>query len=770
MRRPMQYRFPHRGSVLLIALAAVAGLALLVAISIGVTAAVLYPQLPELDKLNDYQPKQPLSVYSSDGVELAAFGAERRYYLPIAQIPRRMQDALLAVEDEHFREHGGVSLRGVARAALANVFHARSQGGSTITQQVARNFFLTSRKTYSRKISEIMLALKMEKQLSKDQILELYMNQIYLGQRAYGFEAAARVYFGKPLSALSVAECAMLAGLPQNPSYANPMTNPERARKRQLVVLERMREVGAISAAEFEAAKAQPLAVRQSGQTAVHAEYVAEMARQAVFTQYGEQAYTEGMKVYTTVNSADQQAAWRALRHGVLDYEHRQAWRGPEAEEDLADDASDNDIARLLAEHHDDEDLRLAIVTAASAKQVVVTLATGDEVTLSGDSLKPALPGLAAGARSELRIRRGSIIRVQKGGGGKAPAWVISQWPEVQAALVALDPHNGRVRALVGGFDFTRNQFNHVTQAWRQPGSSFKPFLYSAALEQGVMPASLINDAPLSGNFGSWDPKNSDDRYDGPITLRQALARSKNMVTIRLVQLQGPELARQWAARYGFEAERQPDNLTLALGAGATTPMQLAGAYAVLANGGLRINPLVIERITDAQGKLLFQAPAPVVDESVRAVPARNAYLTASLLQEVTRSGTAARAQAALKRPDLYGKTGTTNDAVDAWFAGFQPGLVSVVWMGYDTPRSLGARESGGGLALPIWIDYMQRALRSTPVQELPVPDGVVLKNGDWVYSEWADGGYVSGIGVEGGNGAPVPGAASAPTQAASTP
>jgi len=384
-----------------------------------------------------------------------------------------------------------------------------------------------------------------------------------------------------------------------------------------------MREVGAISAAEFEAAKAQPLAVRQSGQTAVHAEYVAEMARQAVFTQYGEQAYTEGMKVYTTVNSADQQAAWRALRHGVLDYEHRQAWRGPEAEEDLPDDASDNDIARLLAEHHDDEDLRLAIVTAASAKQVAVTLATGDEVTLNGDSLKPALPGLAAGARSELRIRRGSIIRVQKGSGAKAPAWVISQWPEVQAALVALDPHNGRVRALVGGFDFTRNQFNHVTQAWRQPGSSFKPFLYSAALEQGVMPASLINDAPLSGNFGSWDPKNSDDRYDGPITLRQALARSKNMVTIRLVQLQGPELARQWAARYGFEAERQPDNLTLALGAGATTPMQLAGAYAVLANGGLRINPLVIERITDAQGKLLFQAPAPVVDESVRAVPLR---------------------------------------------------------------------------------------------------------------------------------------------------
>ncbi|MEY4754614.1 MAG: hypothetical protein RJA44_2289, partial [Pseudomonadota bacterium] len=702
---------------------------------IGATALVLYPQLPDVRSLNDYHPKQALQVYSSDGVELAAFGSERRYFVPIEQIPRRMQDALLAVEDWQFREHGGVSLRGVARAALANLFLARrSQGGSTITQQVARNFFLSSRKTYTRKISEILLALKIENQLGKDQILELYMNQIYLGQRAYGFEAAARVYFGKSLDALSVAECAMLAGLPQNPAYANPISNPERARKRQLVVLERMREVGVLTDAQLAAAKAQPLQVRQSGRPDVHAEYVAEMARQAVYAQYGEKAYTEGMKVYTTLRSEDQQAAWRALRKGVLDYDRRQPWRGPEAEEDLPDDASDNDIARLLAERHDDPDLRLAIVLEAGPKQLVAALVSGEQVRLSGEGLRLAQPGLAANASSELRLRRGAIIRLQKAGNG----WAMSQWPQVQAALVSLDPANGQVRALVGGFDFTQNQFNHVTQAWRQPGSSFKPFLYSAALERGVMPASIINDAPLTADLGGWEPKNSDDKYDGPMTLRQALAKSKNMVTIRLVQLLGPANARQWAARFGFEAERQPDNLTLALGAGATNPLQIAGAYAIIANGGLRVAPLVITRITDADDKVLFQAQPATPDENSRVVPQRNTFLTASLLQEVTRSGTAARAQAALQRPDLYGKTGTTNDAVDAWFAGFQPGLVAVVWMGFDNPRSLGARESGGGLALPIWIDYMQRALRGTPVQTLPVPEGVQQLGADWVYSDYA--------------------------------
>ncbi|MEX8519250.1 MAG: penicillin-binding protein 1A [Leptothrix sp. (in: b-proteobacteria)] len=730
-----------------LALVGAAAVALLGLIVLGVSALVIYPQLPAIDKLNDYHPKLALQVYSSDGVELASFGAERRYVLPIEDIPKRMQDALLAVEDANFREHGGVSLRGVLRAAVTNLFHGRRQGGSTITQQVARNFFLSSRKTYTRKISEILLALKIEGQLSKDEILELYMNQIYLGQRAYGFEAAARTYFGKPLKDLSVAECAMLAGLPQNPSYANPMTNPERARKRQLVVLERMHEVGMLDDKALAAAKAAPLQVRHSGQPLVHAEYVAEMARQAVYAQYGEKTYTDGLKVYTTINSVDQQAAWRALRRGVLDYDRRQPWRGPEAEEDLPLDASDSDIAHLLVDYRDDEDLRLAIVTEASPRAMTVTLATGEVLKISGDGLRLAQPGLSAKAPNELRIRRGAIVRVQKN--ANADSWSVSQWPEVQAALVSLDPKNGQVRALVGGFDFTQNQFNHVTQAWRQPGSSFKPFLYSAALEHGVMPASVINDAPLPASLGGWDPKNSDDKYDGPITLRQALAKSKNMVTIRLVQLLGPENARQWAGRFGFDVDRQPDNQTLALGSGATNPLQLASAYAVLANGGLRVAPLVIERITDAEDQALFQAAPPVVDEGSRVVPQRNTYLTASLLQEVTRSGTAARAQASLKRPDLYGKTGTTNEAVDAWFAGFQPSLVAVVWMGFDTPRSLGSRESGGGLSLPIWIEYMQRALRATPVQELPVPDGVLQSGGDWVYTEWADGSYLSGIGLE---------------------
>ncbi|MEX8499309.1 penicillin-binding protein 1A [Leptothrix ochracea] len=701
-----------------------AGLAML-----GLTAAVIYPQLPDVTQLNDYHPKLALQVYSSDGVELAAFGAERRYFVPIEQIPASMQNALLAVEDWQFREHSGVSLRGVARAVVTNLFLGRKrQGGSTITQQVARNFFLTSRKTYMRKISEILLALKIERQLSKDQILELYMNQIFLGQKAYGFEAAARVYFGKSLAALSSAECAMLAGLPQNPSYANPMVNLERARTRQLVVLERMHDVGVLNDAQWATAKAEPLRVRHAGQS-MHAEYLAEMARQAVFAQYGEKAYTEGFKVHTTLRSDDQQAAWAALRKGVLDYNRRQAWRGPEAEEELPEDASESDIARVLGEHRDDDDLRVAIVVEATSKQIVATLANGDQVKLGNDR----------------RLRRGAIIRVQKTGN----AWALTQWPQVEAALVSMEPNNGKVRALVGGFDFAENQFNHVTQAWRQPGSSFKPFLYSAALENGVMPASVINDAPMDASLlGGWDPKNSDDKYEGPMTLRQALAKSKNMVTIRLVQLLGPATARQWAARFGFDLERQPDNLTLALGAGSTTPLQLASAYAVVANGGMRINPLVIERITDANDKVLFQAPPVVLDESMRVIPPRNAFLTASLLQEVTRSGTAARAQAALQRTDIYGKTGTTNDAVDAWFAGFQPELVAVVWMGYDTPQSLGARESGGGLSLPIWIEYMQRALRNRPVVDVPVPEGVQHSGGDWLYSEWADGSFQSHIGM----------------------
>jgi penicillin-binding protein 1A len=748
------------------ALGAVAGIGA-VLLAIGVWAALLYQQLPALDKVTDYQPRLPLQVYTRDGVEIAQFGSERRLYLPLAQIPQTLQDAVLAVEDARFREHGGIDPIGVMRALVADLGGGMRQGASTITQQVARNFFLSSRRTLERKLKEAMLALKIERKLSKDQILELYMNQIYLGQRAYGFGAAAQVYFGKPLAHLSVAECAMLAGLPQNPAFANPISNFDRATARQQVVLSRMLATGAIDQAQLNEAKAETLQIRSKFQVDVHAEHVAEMARRAVFERYGERAYTGGYKVYTSLVAADQQAAWAAVRRGVLDFDRKQPWRGPEDREDLGaargDDSAQAALAaQLLRDHRDDDELRVALVLAASPREVTAQLASGEQITLAGEGLKWAQAALSPKADAALALTRGAVIRVVAvpAKGKAAPGWALSQWPEVQAALVSLEPATGRVRALVGGFDFTRQQFNHVTQAWRQPGSSFKPFLYSAALEHGVMPATVVNDAPLKLADGSlpngWNPQNSDGQYDGPISVRRALAKSKNLVSIRLVQSMGVNDARQWAGRFGFDVAKQPDNLTLALGAGSTTPLQMAGAYAVLANGGYRVSPVVIERITDAQGQTLFEIPpAPALDESLRVVPARNVFLTSSLLAEVTRSGTAARAQAQLKRPDVYGKTGTTNDAVDAWFAGFQPSVVAVVWMGFDDPRSLGSRETGGGLSLPVWLDYMAPVLRKVPVQPLLPTDGVVEAGGDWLYTEYADGSFVHSIGVDE---APAPG------------
>ncbi|MBQ0929003.1 penicillin-binding protein 1A [Ideonella alba] len=787
----------RRGFVFSSLLLILALLAVLAGLATAAAVAIIYPQLPPLDELTHYQPRQPLQVLTREGIEIAQFGSERREFLPLAQIPPRMQDILVAVEDVRFREHGGIDYRGIARALLANLA-GRREGASTITQQVARNFYLSSRRTLERKLKEAALALKIEQQLSKDQILELYMNQIYLGQRAYGFGAAARVYFGKPLAECSVAEMAMLAGLPKNPSFANPITHFERATARQHVVLGRLLATGTITQDEHDAALAQKLVVRTQGQTDVHAEHVAEMARREVFARLGDKAYTTGVKVTTSLVAAEQQAAWLSLRKSLLEHERRQPWRGPEDEVTLPDDADDAAIAAALKDSRDDEDLRLAIVLQASPRELTARLANGDTVTLSGDGLRLAQSGLGPKASDALRVQRGSIIRVAataKGG------WTIAQWPEAEGALVALDSATGRVRALVGGYDFARQPFNHATQAWRQPGSSFKPLLYSAALEQGVMPATRINDAPLT--IGDWSPQNSDGQFDGPLTLRQALAKSKNLVSVRLLQQIGVPTVRDWAERFGLERDKQPDNLTLALGAGSVTPMQMAAAYAVFANGGFKVTPRVIEKIVDAQGTVLYEAPAaPALVESAplaasaaatieaasapqaasappppsaaasaadgeRVLPARNAFITRALLQEVTRSGTAARAQATLKRPDVYGKTGTTNDAVDAWFAGFQPAVVAVVWIGYDEPRSLGARESGGGLALPAWLGYMQQALKGVPVAADAPPEGVVSVDGDWRYAEFAGGGFVERIGLEA---EPPPPAASAASTAASGP
>ncbi|TAL26423.1 MAG: PBP1A family penicillin-binding protein [Aquabacterium sp.] len=726
------------------ALAAVAACFLAGILVVLLMAAWYYPQLPSLEKVIDYQPRQPLQVFSRDGVELAQFGAERRQFVPIAQIPKLLQDAVISVEDARFREHGGIDAKGVLRAVVANLTPGgMRQGASTITQQVARTFFLTKRLTAERKIKEAMLALKIEQQLDKDKILELYLNQIFLGHRTYGFAAAAQTYFGKRLDELTVGETAMLAGLPQNPYYANPLSNMERARARQLVVLQRMRTVGVIDDAQLAAAQAEKLVARPAPRPVVHAEYVAEMARQVVHERYGEQAYTQGLHVYTSIIATDQQAAYEALRRGVLAYERKQAFRGPEDQEDLPESTPDEAqaAAKALQDYDDDEDLRVAIVTLATPRQLSARLATGEEVQLNPESLRWARAALAPRARHDLAIHRGSIIRVVQVKKPKGePAWTLAQWPQVQGAFVSLDPGTGRVRALVGGFDFSRGQFNRATSAQRQPGSSFKPFLYSAALEHGVMPATLVNDAPFSQ--GNWSPQNADGNFDGPITLRQALARSKNMVSIRVLQQIGVGAALDWTSRFGFAPDKQPDSLALALGAGSTTPLQLASAYAVFANGGFPVTPTVIERITDAEGKVIYEAPlTPAPTEATRVIPERNVFMVDSLLQEVTRGGTAARAQQSLRRPDIYGKTGTTNDAVDAWFAGFQPSVVAVVWMGYDDPKSLGSRESGGGLSLPVWIDYMGKVLKGVPVRELAPPASGVVRaevNGvdDWVYAE----------------------------------
>ncbi len=713
------------------------------ALSIGVALAltVAYPNLPDVSELADYRPKLPLRVYSSEGALLGEFGEERRNLTPIDEIPKVMTDAVLAIEDARFFEHGGVDYRGMVRAALANLGRVKSQGASTITMQVARNVYLSSEKTFTRKIYEILLTFKLEHLLSKNQILEIYMNQIFLGNRAYGFAAASEAYFGKPLKSISVAEAAMLAGLPKAPSAYNPISNPKRARSRQLYIIERMEENGFISTQQAAEAKKEELKIRTGpDNTRVHAEYVAEMARQLIFSQYGNEAYTRGLNVYTTLNAAEQEAAYSALRRGIMDYERRQQYRGPEkfvqlpsAKQEVEDAVDD-----ALANHPDNGDVLSAVVLEANSKKIVAARANGDVLEIVGEGLKPAQSGLSDKAAPNIKIRRGAVIRVVKTAKG---AWEITQLPEVEGAFVAIDPRTGAIRALVGGFDFDKNKFNHAVQAWRQPGSSFKPFVYSAALEKGFTPATIVNDAPLFFDAGvtggqPWEPKNYDGKYDGPMTLRTALAKSKNMVSIRVLQAVGTKTAQDWVTRFGFEADKHPAYLTMALGAGSVTPLQMATAYSVFANGGYRVNPWLIAKVTDHKGKVLSQTTAPSPADLPRAIEARNAFVMNSLLQEITRSGTAARAQATLKRSDLYGKTGTTNDSVDAWFAGFQPTIAAVTWIGYDTPRNLGSRETGGGLSLPVWISFMEKALKGVPVMEPDAPPGVVNSGGEWFYEE----------------------------------
>ena len=725
-----------------------------VLVLLAVALSVAYPNLPDISELSDYRPKLPLRVFSLEGSLIGEFGEERRQLTPIAQIPKIMTDAVLAIEDARFYEHGGIDYKGVLRAAIANLGRVKSQGASTITMQVARNVYLSSEKTYTRKIYEILLTFKLEHLLSKDQILEIYMNQIFLGNRAYGFASAAEAYFGKDLKSLSIAEAAMLAGLPKAPSSYNPIATPKRARSRQLYIIERMLENGFINAEQAAAAKQEQLKVKtNSDNSRVHAEFVAESVRQLMFAQYGEDTYTRGLNVYTTLRADQQDAAYKALRRGIMDFERRQVYRGPEKFATLPAGGQELEeaIDEALEEHPNNGDLLSAVVLEADARRVLATRQNGETIEITGEGLKPVQSGLADKAPANIRIRRGAVIRVVK---TNKDTWEITQLPEVEGAFVALDPRDGSIRALVGGFDFEKNKFNHVTQAWRQPGSSFKPFIYSAALEKGFTPATVINDAPLffdSGVTGSqpWEPKNYDGKFEGPMNLRRGLAKSKNMISIRILQAVGPAYAQSWITRFGFDEDKHPAYLTMALGAGSVTPLQMATGYAVFANGGFRVNPWLISRVTDQQGRVLVQTKPLAQDESLRAIDPRNAFIMGSLLQEVTRTGTAASAQATLKRPDLFGKTGTTNDSMDTWFAGYQPTLAAVVWIGYDTPRKLGDRETGGGLSLPVWIRFMESALKNQPISEPLPPEGVVYAGGEWYYDEFARGAGITSLGLE---------------------
>jgi penicillin-binding protein 1A len=736
-------------------IAALLALAILAMATLAAVSLYAWPNLPSLDTLTDYRPRIPLRVYTSDGYLLGEFGEERRDVVRIADVPPVLKQAILAAEDERFYEHPGIDVFGIGRAALANLSSGgRGQGASTITMQVARNFFLSREKTYNRKLYEILLALKIERSLSKDQILELYVNQIYLGQRAYGFSVAAQTYFGKPLEAITLPEAAMLAGLPKAPSAYNPVANPARATVRQHYVLRRMHEAGFIDAAALKDALAAPPVGRSGGarvSTAahggeraglVHGDYVAEMARQIAVEQFGDQAYELGIRITTTITRKDQEAAYEALRKGVHDYDRRHGYRGPESFVSLPEDeVSDEQLDEALGDSSDHGDLLAAVVLEASPKQVEV-YRRGERIRIGASGLRFAAPMLAAKAPQARRVRRGAIVRIRPQGD---KGWEIAQLPQVQAALVSVDARSGAVRALVGGFDFGLNKFNHVTQAQRQPGSSFKPFIYSAALEREFWPGSVIEDAPLyfpAGITGSqaWEPKNYDGEFAGPMTLRNALARSKNMVSIRLLQSITPGYAQDYIGRFGFNPANHPPYLTMALGAGSVTPWEMASGFAVFANGGYRIEPYVVQEIHDANGRLLARTDPPLAGDSApRVIDERNAWLMDSMMRDVITRGTATRARA-LNRGDLAGKTGTTNDYVDAWFSGYNPDLVAVAWMGFSQPRNLGRGETGGAAALPIWVNYMRTALDGVPERERPRPEGLATAHAggreDYYYAE----------------------------------
>lgn len=741
-----------------------AGLGLCGALLGTLALALAWPNLPDLSAMIDYRPRVPLRIYTSDNVLIGEFGEERRNVLRFDEIPDVMKSAILSAEDDRFYQHGGIDWMGVGRAALANIVNmSKSQGASTITMQVARNFYLSSEKTYTRKFYELLLTFKIEATLSKDQILDLYMNQIYLGHRAYGFAAASRTYFGKQLADITPAEAAMLAGIPKAPSRFNPIANFQRAETRQRYVLARMRNLGYLTEAEYQEAINQPIVIKSApgtpaGGYAIHGEYVAELARQLLYGVYQDNIYSRGFNIYTTVHSRDQEAAYHAVRDGILDYTRRAPFPGPAGNVDLPagieQDAAKLDalLDELQDRYPDHGDMLTGVVLSASPDKVVVARTSQDIIDVTDKSaLRVIARGLAKNANEQVRIQRGAVVYVRKHG----DIWEIINMPSVQAAFVSVRPQDGAILSMVGGFEFGEGKFNRVTQAWRQPGSSFKPFLYAASLERGMTPATQVSDEPFmltAEQTGSkaWNPKNYGNTYEPMLTMRQGLYKSKNMVSIRIMQAIGPSYVQDYITRFGLDRNRHQAVLPMALGAGTVTPLQLAGAYTVFANGGYRVAPYLIDRVTDSGGKIVMQArPTVAGDVAARAIDERTAYVMTDMLRGVAHSGTGARAGRELKRADIAGKTGTTNDSHDAWFAGFTPRLVGIAWMGFDQPRSLGSRETGGGAALPIWMDYMRTALKDLPEQPVPpMPAGLEKINGDFYFSEFPPDKAIARVGL----------------------
>lgn len=692
----------------------------------------------------------PLKVFSSDKKLIAEFGEMRRAPIKFADIPQDFINALLAAEDDNFANHNGVDLTSLVRAGseLLKSGHIQT-GGSTITMQVAKNFFLTSERSFSRKINEILLALQIERELSKNEILELYVNKIYLGNRAYGIEAAAQVYYGKSIRDTSLSQMAMIAGLPKAPSRYNPLANAPRSKERRDWILGRMLKLGRIDQERFEAAIAEPIDASYHGpQPELEAPYIAEMVRAEMVGRYGSDAYTEGFQVTTTVPSDLQNEANDAVRTGLASYDSRHGYRGPEIQRPgMTTEA----WLQELAKHRSIGDLEPAIVTQVENSGVLVVLRNGEEQAVSWDSMKWARPFLntnSIGARPQKPedvAQVGDLVRVKRETDGSLS---FRQVPAAQAALVSLDPSNGAIQALVGGFSFDQSNYNRAIQAKRQPGSSFKPFIYSAALDKGFNPATLVNDAPIvfqeAGMEEAWRPKNDNNTFLGPIRLREALYKSRNLVSIRVLQTIGMSYALEYVSKFGFNRDDLPRNLSLALGTANLSPMEIARGWSAFSNGGFKIEPYLIERIESRDGETLFIAnPAMVprsdlaIDDQLvsdtkstpvfaeRIIDGRTTYILTSMLQDVIRKGTGRRALA-MKRNDLAGKTGTTNESKDSWFSGFNADYVTTVWAGFDQPESLGRHEYGGTVALPIWMSFMSAALEGKPERLQPEPEGIM--------------------------------------------